>query len=424
MSPKMSMNIYPVTLPMMLDARERRQAIQNRLLNEHKAPLVCLTMNIAGDIKDTPAIRYAFLHGVSEIRSSLGAPVAYETLGGATGCEAFFVYLGDAADIKNRTVEIESSPVIGRLFDIDVLSPDGDKLSRGAERRCIVCGGPVTVCSRSRAHGLDRIREVTFSHLTDFIAPRLAGMACKALYDEVHLTPKPGLVDENNNGAHKDMDISMFERSAACLKPFFEKAVRLGVADDNCFWALNSLGLEAEREMLSVTGGINTHKGAIYSFLLLLGAAGTCLHRGGDILSCAGSLARSDTRPRSTDTHGSDIYARFGATGARGEAENGFPNALKACRVIRDGGAYKALLTLMADVADTNVLYRGGKDALAFMQSESRRILSGDPGSFENELLRLDREFIRRNLSPGGCADMLAMALFLSEIPQETGLLD
>ena len=95
---------------MMLDARERRQAIQNRLLNEHKAPLVCLTMNIAGDIKDTPAIRYAFLHGVSEIRSSLGAPVAYETLGGATGCEAFFVYRGDAADIKNRTVEIESSP--------------------------------------------------------------------------------------------------------------------------------------------------------------------------------------------------------------------------------------------------------------------------------------------------------------------------
>lgn len=412
----MSMNIYSVTLPMMLDARERRQMIQNRLLADFKFPLVCLTMNIAGDIKDTPAIRFAFSYGIKAISHLLGNPVHFEISEGPTGREAFFVYSDDASIIKSKTVGIEEIHCIGRLFDIDVLDINGEKLSRTNTRQCIVCGGPVALCSRSRRHGLDKIREVTFSMLTDFAALQLADLACAALYDEVHLTPKPGLVDENNNGSHNDMDISMFERSANCLKPFFEKAVKIGSTDENCFFRLNLLGREAETAMLEVTGGVNTHKGAIYSFLLLLGAIGASLHRGGDIFELAANLAKSDTRPRATDSHGSDVFIKYGLTGARGEAERGFINARKAYNIIKDYTPHKALLTLMANVPDTNVLYRGGIEALTFIQSESLKILSENPVNYLDKLTQFDSDCINRNISPGGCADMLAVALFLNKI--------
>lgn len=413
----MYMNICPVTLPMMLDARERRQLIQNELLKKYNSSLVCLTMNIAGDIKDTPAIRYAFSYGVHKILAAVGEPMHLEFLEGPTGREAFFVYPYEAEKIKEATVKIEEDPDIGRLFDIDVLDINGEKLSRKAERRCIVCGGPVTVCSRSREHGLDKIREVTFSKLTAFIAPQLSSLACAALYDEVHVTPKPGLVDENNTGAHKDMDITMFERSAAALKPFFEEAVKIGANSENCFNELNALGFKAEDAMAAATGGVNTHKGAIYSFLLLLGAIGISLHRGGDVFEYVSSLAKSDKRSRNSDTHGSGVFAKYGITGARGEAENGFPHARMAYEVIKSKGSLVALLTLMANVPDTNVLHRGGEDALNFIREKSLAILSDESVIYEKAMEQLDRDCIERNISPGGCADMLAMALFLNKIP-------
>lgn len=414
----MSMNICPVTLPMMLDAREHRQMIQNRLLAEFKLPLVCLTMNIAGDIKDTPAIRFAFFYGVSAIRSSLGEPVHFEMVDGATGREAFFVYSGDVSVIKKATVKIEEIPRIGRLFDIDVLDIKGEKLSRERTRECIVCGGPVAVCARSRAHGLDKIKEVTAAILTDFAASYLADLACEALYDEVHLTPKPGLVDENNNGAHSDMDIAMFERSAVSLHPYFDKAVLIGAEKEMCFIELNELGQAAETAMLVCTGGVNTHKGAIYSFLLLLGSIGASLHRGGDIFARAAVIAKSDTRSRKIGTHGSEVFEKYGAVGARGEAENGFPNARKAYQVMKEHNAYAALLTLMSTVADTNVLHRGGDESLNFLKRESINILKYSSNADEqiNALLQLDKECIKHNISPGGCADMLAMALLLKKI--------
>ena len=412
------MNICPVTLPMMLDARERRQMIQNRLLEEFKLPLVCLTMNIAGDIKDTPAISLAFSCGADAIRGSLGEPVHFETVEGATGREAFFVYASDAAAIKSKAVRIEEASDTGRLFDIDVLGENGEKLSRGAARACIVCGGPAAVCSRSRAHGLDQIREATFSVLTEFAASYLADTACRALYDEVHLTPKPGLVDENNTGAHDDMDIAMFERSASALHPYFKKAVCIGAEKAACFAGLHALGQAAEAAMFAETGGVNTHKGAIYSFLILLGAIGASLHRGGDVFIRASEIAKSDTRSRSIGTHGSRVFEKYGVPGARGEAENGFPSARRAYEIMKARTAHEALLTRLSEAADTNVLHRGGKEALAFLQTESRRILelSRDADQRIDALLELDRECIKRGISPGGCADMLAMALLLKKI--------
>ena len=106
---------------------------------------------------------------------------------------------------------------MGRLYDLDVLSPEGEKLSRPQSRRCLICGGPVTVCSRSRAHGLPAIRARTRDILADFAAGHLSALARQALEDEVDLTPKPGLVDRRNTGAHDDMDRPCFTAGRYCM---------------------------------------------------------------------------------------------------------------------------------------------------------------------------------------------------------------
>lgn len=403
-----------ITLLEVLDAREARAAAQKRLLEEYKKPLLGLNMNIAGPVKRSGLIDLAFQAALTELRLRLGGTILHEELTDAiTGLEAIFVCDKPAEELKDLAMEIETAKAVGRLYDLDVIGLDGIKLSRSTPRTCLVCGGPVGPCSRSRSHGLDAIRSATDAILRDFAAEHLAGFAVQALLDEVDLTPKPGLVDRRNNGAHTDMDLAMFHRSAHCLRPYFRHAVELGMEQKHCMKELQQAGFRAESVMLAATGGINTHKGAIYAFGLVLAALGSALVRGGDIFALSAALAQAGLP--SENTHGSAVKALYGAPGARGEALAGFPHARAAQQLLRqhNGDPFPALLTLLIQVEDTNLLHRGGADGLKFVRQEAAAILAGLPKNYVNSLLALDDECIVRNLSPGGSADLLALALLL-----------
>ena len=121
------------------------------------------------------------------------------------------------------------------------------------------------------------------------------------------LTPKPGLVDRRNTGAHDDMDRPLFHRSAGALAPYFRQFAALGMAGASPR-ELQSLGRQAEHAMLAATGGVNTHKGALYSFALLLSALGQCLAEGGDPFDTAAAIAA--TLPPAENTHGSAVRAQ------------------------------------------------------------------------------------------------------------------
>ena len=165
--------------------------------------------------------------------------------------------------------------------------------------------------------------------------------------------------------------------------------------------------------MLAKTGGVNTHRGAVYAFGLILAAMGSRLARGGDVFAGAAALAESGLPP-AAGSHGQRARQRYGASGARGEALAGFPHARHAWAALaRPGGRDAALLTLLAEVEDTNLLHRGGPEGLALVQSRARSILAASPPAYGEGLLELDRACIARNLSPGGSADLLALALFL-----------
>ena len=405
------MPIVNVTLEDILHARDTRANAQRRLLHSHRLPLVSFTMNIAGPVKSAPLIELAFDAGLEALYDALGQPEAAEIIRPATGCEALLVYDRPAAELKAACLALEAAAPIGRLYDLDVLDVDGGKLSRPEPRTCLICGGPVTVCSRSRAHGLDAIVGRTNEILADFAAGYLAGLAAEALEQEVRLTPKPGLVDQRNNGAHNDMDLSLFLRSIDALTPYFRQITALSLSGADAA-ALQAAGLEAEAAMFRTTGGVNTHKGALFSFSVLLAALGRCLAEGGDVFAHAAALTAELTPPQ--NTNGSAVALRHQVGGARAEALAGFPTARKAAALLQTQDPLTVLLWLMAHTEDTNLYHRGGAEGAALVKVRSAAILAAPPEQHTALTLAMDDTLIGSWLSPGGSADLLALALFLN----------
>ena len=397
----------------MLLARDRRASRQAALLSRYGRPVISFTMNIAGPVKDSPLIRYAFRSGLRQLEALPCAQLCREVIFEPTGPEALLVYeTQDARLLKAFCIRLESEGEAGRLFDLDVLDANGEKLSRETGRTCLVCGGPVSVCSRSRAHGLEAITARTRTILEAFAAETLGEMAENALLAEVHFTPKPGLVDEANNGAHRDMDVPLFERSAHALRPCFEEFVRLGLQGASPA-ALQQAGVRAEQAMFAATGGVNTHKGAIYSGALLLHAAGRLLsgEEEGNLCELAAQTAAAIPAP--TGTHGAAVRACCG--GIRTEAVSGYPTAQAVLRQLRQSGPLDALLLSMSRLDDSTLWHRGGAEGAQLVRSRAADILAAPASEREARTRRLDAELIERNLSPGGSADLLAMAFFLEK---------
>ncbi len=402
-----------ITLEQMLLARDRRASRQAALLSRYGRPVISFTMNIAGPVKDSPLIRYAFRSGLRQLEALPCAQLCREVIFEPTGPEALLVYeTQDARLLKAFCIRLESEGEAGRLFDLDVLDANGEKLSRETGRTCLVCGGPVSVCSRSRAHGLEAITARTGAILEAFAAETLGEMAENALLAEVHFTPKPGLVDEANNGAHRDMDVPLFERSAHALRPCFEEFVRLGIQGASPA-ALQQAGVRAEQAMFAATGGVNTHKGAIYSGALLLHAAGRLLsgEEEGNLCELAAQTAAAIPAP--TGTHGAAVRAQCG--GIRTEAVSGYPTAQAVLRQLRQSGPLDALLLSMSRLDDSTLWHRGGAEGAQLVRSRAADILAAPASEREARTRRLDAELIERNLSPGGSADLLAMAFFLEK---------
>ncbi|MBE5785129.1 MAG: hypothetical protein E7330_04945, partial [Clostridiales bacterium] len=392
-------------------------------------------MNIAGEGKRTPLTEILFLAGMRRIEKTMPRALYQEVWQEKTGSEAFYVFDAPAEETKRIMVAVEESDNAARLFDIDVIGADGEKLSRPSLRSCIVCGGPVTACARSRAHGLKEITAHTEALLQDHAAECLASLAYNALIREVEATPKPGLVDRNNNGSHKDMDLSLFYKSAAAIRPHFANMARIAftMADDapgSVMAALRKEGILAEQSMFRATGGVNTHKGAVFSMGLLLAGQAIALKKGGKATAYAADIAKSDLAASfrkaesMPETNGEHIYRRYKIEGARGEAALGFPTAEKAEAVyysyLSAGKEENEALALtlphiMASLDDTNLVHRGGEEGLSYAQHCAKRILTLRQNRRMDALRLLDGEFILRDLSPGGSADMLALAVLLHE---------
>ena len=273
------------------------------------------------------------------------------------------------------------------------------------------------------------------ARLTSSPAERLADLAVTALVDEAELSPKPALVDRRGQGAHRDLSLGLMLTSAQALRPCFQAMAEaadtgLPMAELRCL--IGRLGREGEAAMLEVTGGVNTHRGAIWALGLLVTAAVQARPGSAQALcQAAGHLASlpDPDAPSTLPSHGQRVAQRYGVGGARAEAAAGFPaihqRGLPQLRASRQAAAGEqnarldALLAIMTRLDDTCVLHRGGPAALATMQQGAQAVLdAGGSASLagRRQLLLLDRQLLAANASPGGAADLLAATLLVDRL--------
>lgn len=270
----------------------------------------------------------------------------------------------------------------------------------------------------------------------------IARLATQALQAELDTTPKPGLVDKDNNGAHRDMDYALMQRSIDTLHPYFVKLALLGFADTlPTHTAIRDIGIEAERAMLAATNGVNTHKGALFSMGLAVVAAAHEERKiaaneeqilkerngGEDVLVSLQTTikALAASFPDTNGTHGSKAkLLSKGPTAIKGALDNAregyemlfaewLPFYIER-RKERDAYTlHKTLLRIMCDLDDTNVIYRTDLATAEEVKQEARALLD----SFSEAALKdMDRHYTTRNISPGGAADMLSLTVFVGSV--------
>ncbi|MCY1276628.1 2-(5''-triphosphoribosyl)-3'-dephosphocoenzyme-A synthase [compost metagenome] len=267
------------------------------------------------------------------------------------------------------------------------------------------------------------------------LADWLADLAVDALIDEADLSPKPALVDRRGSGAHRDLHLGLMHASALSLWPCFkqmaEAALEHGEVGQPLREALGRIGREGEAAMLATTAGVNTHRGAIWALGLLV-ASVALEPQSSDAQAIALRAARialiDDREAPQLDSHGAQVSRRYGARGAREEAQLGFPSVLghglpqlarsRAAGAGEQNARLDALLAIMTTLADTCVLWRAGLEGLAAMQQGARAVLdAGGSASLagRRQLRALDARLLQLNASPGGAADLLAACLFLDK---------
>ncbi len=267
-------------------------------------------------------------------------------------------------------------------------------------------------------------------------AAMLDGLCLEALRHEVMAWPKPGLVSPVDQGSHGDMHIGTFLASISALQGSFAALAEAGLQGAT-FTRLQAIGIHAEQKMHRATAGINTHRGAIFNLGLLAAAAAyrsgkqaLAPHSCGEIVSRV--WGKAIMAGRTHTSHGNRMFKQFSAGGARAEAAAGFPSVYQLGvpalqRQLRFGqnqhsARIAALLALMEHLPDTNLLWRGGRAGLVFVQqaaADFNRAGGVNAPDWQAHLLEMHVSFIERQLSPGGSADLMAASCLVHQLEAE-----
>lgn len=398
------------------------------------------------------------VRGVAHINNVVVCDGSEYSISATTFPTYFLKSLSDASDTQ-MTLDIDLyrrhiAPALGATVRFVGTEPD-DPLTRRYNELMKSMLPDVREVARLQQGGVavsaSRVRKaIVENHLA--LAARLvppttvpyivAHLATRALKAELNTTPKPGLVDTHDSGAHRDMDHALMMRSIRALHPYFVQLATLGYdstqlpAHDD----IVSIGLEAEKAMFKSTGGVNTYKGALFSMGLALTAATYIIGRGkvamtthgkeyvpGDLLSAI-IIQLANGFPDTSGTHGSRAkqLAQSGCSlkSALDNAREGYSQLFGEwlpfyeTRIKGDDSyvKHKTLLRIMCDLDDTNIVYRTDYDTMLNVKTLARHLLEDFS---EAGIEDMNRDFVGRNISPGGSADMLALVVFLFGITRK-----
>ncbi|OQY41615.1 MAG: triphosphoribosyl-dephospho-CoA synthase CitG [Fusobacteriia bacterium 4572_74] len=271
---------------------------------------------------------------------------------------------------------------------------------------------------------------------------KLGEFAMEAMIYEVSCFPSFGLVSPVSSGSHTDMDYFTFIDSTTSLNRYFLEMASAGYSNDpidKIFANARKIGEKAEKVMYIKTNGINTHKGMIFVLGLGITASSKILYDGGDfneisklIRNMTSGIVKRELKNLNTKTsftHGEKIFLEYGISGVRGEAEMGFPIVFDYALNLYDfnkglgqnNRLVQALLGIMSRCKDTTILHRHDYDTLLNLQKKSENLMNS--GGFNNldnlsEINNLNCHNEKYGISPGGCADLLALTVFFSKLKE------
>lgn len=357
--------------------------------------------------------------------------------------------------IKAVCEDFEATNPLGRIVDVDLTDQQGNPVSSHKLKRCFLCDNPAIVCMREQTHSYQTLREHILTQMQRYlddhrkqqICKQLAALALKAMLYEISLSPKPGLVNRFDCGAHRDMDYFTFLNSSASIAGYFEELALSGYtfqADDlrDALPLIRQTGLKMEAAMFCETGGVNTHKGLIFLLGISLFTTAYLFARYAEfqerqfrkvLASICHNLVQQElfTFPHREHTHGIVCFREYGKFygGARKEAQEGFPSVFEyglpefRARLAAVEGPLpgsqmndaltSTLLRLMSVVNDTNILYRKNLGTLHQVKQMAQVVLNAKNHEEKSGRYAALIEYCRREqVSPGGSADLLAVTVF------------
>ena len=436
--------------------RDRRVLYQEHLLKENKdKTLVTIRINYPG-IEKSNYITDNIVNTIyNEILTYYGKFIVFEDkYKNKEGIVAHFLFDLDFVNVKKEMINVEEEHILGRCLDIDVYTLKNDKvigISRSdlfkKPRRCFICDLDAKICSRAQTHTIDEIKnyfEVVYKNFkdsqkkTDSLAYEVSQMALKAMISEVSTFPSFGLVSPISSGAHKDMDYYTFLNSAVAITPFLKKMFEVGYSyysPEYIFDAIRDIGKECEEKMFEATNNINTHKGMIFLMGISMAAIGKALYENKEfyqIQDIIKSMVKNilddfkELHKKEKLTHGERLYLEYGFTGIRGQVQDGlsvlFDNIIDNYinSDLKENDLYtQILIELMARVEDSTVVYRHDISTLRKVQSDAKDLLNIG-GIFTSQgkqkCYDLEEIYINKNISPGGCADLLAISILLINV--------
>lgn len=436
--------------------RELRVKYQKNLMKQYEnQTLVTVRINYPGIEKSNYVTDDIVNIIYEEINTYYKKYIVYdEKYENKEGIIGHFLFNIDFITVKRAMIEIEESHILGRCVDIDVYTyKDGEVIGISRSdlykkpRKCFICDLEAKICSRAQSHTLEEIKKYfeemyklykKKEHEAEQLSYGISQLAIKAMISEVSTHPSFGLVSPVSNGSHKDMDYYTFLDSALAIAPFIKKMAKIGYTYHKpilIFEEIRKVGIQCEKRMFEATNNINTHKGMIFLMGICASAVAKVLYEEKSFDDIKDTIKEmvvnilddfKDVHLKNNLTHGEKLYLDYGFTGIRGEIKNGlevvFDKILKEYEnttVKRNSFYTQILIHLMSEVEDSTIVYRKDIDTLRWVQNSAKKLLLiGGVNTIDGQIKikELEDEYIKNNISPGGCADLLAVSIFLMEI--------
>lgn len=421
-------------MSLILKAREKRAQHITELMKEYKyKTIMILKSNVPGADKNPDRLKFICNLYDSLIRREFKNKISYkDEVSSLDGNYVYYVVEEAGNVVKEKTILIEEANILGKLVDIDVYN----EISITREdlqcemRKCLICDNYSHLCVRNQTHTQEelfqKIDEITENYLVDYILNK----TIKCIYYELDLYPKFGLVSSRDTGSHTNMNFQTFVNSTFAIKPYLKEFILFGLSEIDDPIKLKEIGIRAEKAMFEATSNINTQKGLIFVMGIFLPVMSRAIRNNFGVTFIKKEIIKiskliigdyyENIETRKTLSHGDNVYLNFGIKGIRGEALNGFSLIYDIPSYMEKNSAYlyhEYLIHLMSELDDTTIVHRNDISTLREVKDTMKKIVQ--TGGYSNNITlveNISNQYKKRNISPGGSADMLVAKIIFEEL--------